>query len=289
MDADLLGLALAAGMVAAFNPCGFAMLPAYLALVVHGESGGKPGAVWRALVASAAMALGFLAVFTLFGLLTVAVAATVQRFLPYATVLVGIALTALGVWLLCGREPPGLALGRAGGWAPTKRLGSMFGYGVSYALASLSCTAGPFLAVTASSLRSSSPVSTVAVHAAYAAGIALVVSVLAVAVALASGAVIERMRRVLPAVNRLSGAIMVLVGLYVAYYGSYELRLLGGRGAPGDPLISAAGRLQRALAGWVYQSGSRWWLLALVAVIALAAAGRMRQSRRRPPAARLSR
>ena len=32
-----MGLAFAAGLVAALNPCGFAMLPAYLALVVRGE------------------------------------------------------------------------------------------------------------------------------------------------------------------------------------------------------------------------------------------------------------
>ena len=34
MQQDLVGLAFAAGLVAALNPCGFALLPAYLALVV---------------------------------------------------------------------------------------------------------------------------------------------------------------------------------------------------------------------------------------------------------------
>jgi cytochrome c biogenesis protein CcdA len=34
VDQDLVGLAFGAGLVAALNPCGFAMLPAYLALVV---------------------------------------------------------------------------------------------------------------------------------------------------------------------------------------------------------------------------------------------------------------
>lgn len=37
MDTGVVGFALAAGLLAAFNPCGFAMLPAYLALVVLGE------------------------------------------------------------------------------------------------------------------------------------------------------------------------------------------------------------------------------------------------------------
>jgi cytochrome c biogenesis protein CcdA len=36
VDTSTLGFALAAGLVAALNPCGFAMLPSYLTLVVLG-------------------------------------------------------------------------------------------------------------------------------------------------------------------------------------------------------------------------------------------------------------
>ena len=41
MNSDLIGLAFAAGTVAAFNPCGFAMLPAYLTLVIQREGGSQ--------------------------------------------------------------------------------------------------------------------------------------------------------------------------------------------------------------------------------------------------------
>lgn len=288
MNSELVTLALAAGMVAAFNPCGFAMLPAYLTLVVQRDDGGPLAAVARALAATGVMALGFLAVFGGFGVLTVSVASTVQRYLPFVTVAVGVTLVALGIWLLAGRELTGVRvgrLGRDGRWAPTAGLGSMFGYGVGYAIASLSCTVGPFLAVTGAGLRSGSAVGAVAVYVAYAAGIALVVGVLAVAVAVASAATVERLRRVLPFVNRISGAIMVAVGLYVAYYGWFELRLFGG-GSAEDPVIAAAGRVQRVLAGWVYQHGALPWLLAL-AVLTLGAGlgwAVRRRSRRTGPA-----
>ncbi len=286
MNTDLLGLAFAAGMVAAFNPCGFAMLPAYLALVIEREEGGRLAAVGRALLASAAMSLGFLTFFSLFGLLTVSVASTVQRYLPYGTVVIGIGLVALGFWLLSGREIAGRQGGLGARWAPTARLGSMFGYGIGYALASLSCTVGPFLAVTGSSLRSGTLPAALGVYVAYAAGIALVVGVLAVAVALASTAAIGRMRRILPYVNRAGGVVLVAVGLYVAYYGYYELRLFGG-GSAEDPVISAAGRVQRVLAGWVYEHGAWPWVLALagtvVAAAVLAWTGARRWRRRRHP------
>lgn len=282
MNSDLIGLAFTAGMVAAFNPCGFAMLPAYLALVVSPDEHSRLGAIGRALAATAAMALGFLAVFGTFGLLTVSLASTVQRYLPFVTVGVGTALVALGLWLLLGRELPAWSTGRGPGWAATPKVGSMVGYGVSYAIASLSCTIGPFLAVTGSSLRSGSVLAGVLVYAAYAAGIALVVGALAVAVALGSSALLARMRRVLPFVNRISGFIMVAVGLYVAYYGWFELRLFAG-GSPDDPVITAAGRLQRAVAGWVYQNGAWPWVVVLGTLIVIGAVGG-RVSRRRHPA-----
>lgn len=283
MDQSLVGLAFAAGMIAALNPCGFAMLPAYLTLVIRDDATGQLSAVARALIATAAMALGFLTVFGLFGMLTVSVASTLQRYVPYATVIIGFSLVALGVWLLCGRELKILnwdPYGGSGRLAPTARLGSMYGYGVGYAIASLSCTIGPFLAVTGGSLRGGSAAAGVMVYVAYAAGIALVVGVLAVAVALASSALVDRLRRVLPYVNRLSGVVLVLVGLYVGYYGLYEIRLFTANGNPEDPVITAAGRLQRALAGWVYEHGA-WPWLSLVGVLAAAAGAAWAWRRRR--------
>nr|WP_221218388.1 MULTISPECIES: cytochrome c biogenesis CcdA family protein [unclassified Mycolicibacterium] len=272
-------------MVAALNPCGFAMLPAYLTLVVRGDGEDlrRCAAVGRALAATAAMALGFLAVFGLFGVLTVPVATVVQRYLPYATIVIGICLVSLGIWLLTGRELTGAPMGSNWRWAPTARLGSMFGYGVGYAIASLSCTIGPFLAVTGSTIRSGSVVNGVLVYLAYAAGLALVVGVLAVGIALTSTALVDRMRQLLPYVNKFSGVVLIAVGLYVGYYGLYEIRLFSADGNPADPIIAAAGRLQGALAGWVYRTSAWPWVVALAVLIAVTAALRMRRARRDRP------
>jgi cytochrome c biogenesis protein CcdA len=279
VDQDLVGLAFGAGLVAALNPCGFAMLPAYLALVVRGDDVGRRAAVGRALTATTAMAAGFFIVFAGFGLLTVSAAATVQRYLPYGTVLIGIALVALGIWLLAGREITVLRrLARGARWAPTARLGSMFAYGISYAIASLSCTVGPFLAVTAAGLRGDSVLGGVAVYVAYAGGFTLVVGVLAVATAMASAAAVDRLRRIVPFVNRISGGLLVAVGLYVGYYGLYEIQLFSANGNPDDPVIATAGRVQGAIAGWVHQYGAWPWLLALTVLAAAVVAATWRAS-----------
>ena len=296
MDQGLIGLAFAAGLVAALNPCGFAMLPAYLLLVVQGERRGEqitPGGlapVLRALAATVGMALGFLTVFGLFGALTISAASTVQRYLPYGTVVIGVVLVGLGLWLLSGRELTALTLRplRAG-WAPNVRRGSwlasMYGYGVSYAIASLSCTVGPFLAVTAAGLRGGSVVAGVAIYLAYVAGLTLVVGVLAIAAATASSALADHLRRILPFVNRISGVLLVLVGLYVGYYGLYEVRLFSATTSvyesPQDAVITGAGHVQGVLAGWVYQHGAWPWAVALLVLLAAGLAGAWQRRARR--------
>lgn len=293
MDQGLVGLAFAAGLVAALNPCGFAMLPAYLLLVVRGQHPGERRSLvplGRALAATVGMALGFVTVFGLFGALTISAAATVQRYLPYATLVIGSVLVALGVWLLSGRELTALTPRPLGPrWAPGTRRGTwifgMYGYGVSYAIASLSCTIGPFLAVTAAGFRGGSVATGVSIYLAYVAGLTLVVGVLAIAAATAGSALADRLRRALPFVNRIGGALLVLVGLYVAYYGVYELRLFNATANPDDAVITAAGRLQGALAGWVHQHGVLPWVVALsaLAIGGFAGSRRRRARRRRHP------
>lgn len=270
MDHELLGLAFAAGLVAALNPCGFALLPAYLTFVITDASPGRPVAVARAAAVTIAMTAGFLTVFAGFGVLTVPVAGAVQRYLPFVTVIVGVTLVAVGLWLLAGYRlhmpmPPPER------WTPTTRMGSMFGYGIAYAVASLSCTVGPFLAVTAAGARSGSALDAIAVYLVYAGGFALIVGTLAIGAAFACSAVAARLRRLLPIANRVGGALVILVGLYVAYYGAYELRLFTMGGNPRDAVIAAAGRVQGTVAGWVHGHGGAPWILLLVALVCGAA------------------
>jgi cytochrome c biogenesis protein CcdA len=275
---ETLLVAVVAGMVATVNPCGFAMLPAYLTLVVTGSADRtRAQLLARAIGSSALMTLGFVAVFGLFGVVIAPVFASVQRYLPFITVVIGVALLVLGALLLAGREIT-LLVPKPRKGAPNQELGSMFGYGIAYAIASLSCTIGPFLAVAGSSLRGGDVVEGVAAFVAYAAGMGIVVTALAVATALASTAVTARARGLLPHISRIGGALLVLVGLYVTYYGVYELRLFLGDGDPADPVVDAAGTIQSALVTWLTAIGP---VPPLVVLVVLLAGGTILVRRRR--------
>jgi cytochrome c-type biogenesis protein len=258
-------LAVTAGMVAAFNPCGFALLPAYLTLLIGRGSEGNPLA--RALTASAAMTAGFVGVFGAFGLVVVPLAISLGTYLSWATVIIGIGFVGLGGWLLAGHELL-LRLPRLAGGAPTGGAASMVLYGITFAVASLSCTVAPFLAVTTSTFRAQSVGAGIAVFIAYAVGLGIVVGILALAVALAQDGVVRRLRNVLPYVNRISGGLLVIAGAYITYYGAYELRLAGGQ-ISDDPIISAATTVRGTVARVISAAGP--WVLgaALVGLVAV--------------------
>jgi cytochrome c-type biogenesis protein len=263
-------LAIAAGMAATVNPCGFAMLPAYLSAFLGAEhrQGGMQ-AFGRALAVSAALTGGFLVVFGLFGIIVTPLALSVEDKLPWVTIVIGVALVAGGIALLSGKvlslRIPKLQRGGTDGTLP-----SMFLFGVSYATASLSCTIGPFLAVTTSTFRSSNLVSGVSVFFAYALGMGVVIGALTVALSLARASIVNRFRRALPMINRVAGGLMVVAGLYVAYYGWYEIRVQ--RGIVDDPVIGRAVRIQSWLQNLVITDNPARLALTLAAVLGAALA-----------------
>jgi hypothetical protein len=224
------------------------------------------------------------AVFGLFGVAAAPFAVALQRQLPVLTVVVGVALLATGAWRLAGRSLT-LPLLTRRGRSPGTSWGSQVGYGATFALASLSCTAAPFLAVTASAIGAGGPVAVVTTYLAYAAGMGAVVGVLALASATASVGMAARMRRTGPYVARVSGALLVLAGAYVAWYGWFELRVLAGATAA-DPVVEAATGVQAAVARAVAAVGAPALAVVALAVAAVLTAAAL--LRRRARTAQLS-
>ncbi|WP_046469170.1 cytochrome c biogenesis CcdA family protein [Allosalinactinospora lopnorensis] len=277
-------IAVVAGMLAVLNPCGFALLPGYVALLVASgqDQAGTGGERWRplgrALGSTAAMTSGFVLVFASFGLVVTPLALSVERHLPWVTVIAGLALIGLGSWLLTGRDVS-LVLPKPVPGRPVRSLRWAAVYGLTYAIASLSCTIAPFLALTTSALRSASALGVIAMFLAYAAGMGVVVGVITVATALARDSVAAWLRRAMPYVTRASGALLLLSGSYVAYYGWFELRVFSGPIA--DPLVGAATRAQDGLAGRLESLGPGWVALGLLLLVAAGAATTLRRAARR--------
>jgi cytochrome c biogenesis protein CcdA len=269
IDAPL-AFAFSAGLVAAFNPCGFAMLPAYLSFFLGVDDADDAAVgVTRALRVGLLVTGGFVVVFGVVGVLVSHLSVTIEEYLPWVTIIIGIGLVVLAIAMLRGFELT-VALPKLNKGGDTRTDRSMFVFGVSYAIASLSCTLPIFLIVTATTFRNSNFASGVAAFGAYALGMGLVLMVLTVAIALTRQTLVSRLRSAVRWVNPVSAVLLLIAGAYVAYYGWYELRVRD------DPETFAGPAqwvtdLQTDIQAWIQDVGAVRLGLVLALLVTLAA------------------
>lgn len=224
IDAPL-ALAFTAGLVATVNPCGFAMLPAYLAWFVGVDADTVPSpaaGVGRALRVSGLVSVTFIVVFAAVGVLVTAGALLVIDIVPWLAIVVGVALAAAGVAMLRGWKPVVAVPQRSNGVSRRDSRGVVL-FGVSYAVASLSCTLPVFLAVVAGTITSVDLASGVAIFIAYGVGMSLVLVAVTIAVAMTRGTFVHRMRRSSRHVDRAAAVLLIVAGVYIAFYWAFTL------------------------------------------------------------------
>ena len=261
ITSDLLGIQFLRGMVATVNPCGFILLPTYLLyfLGVEAHNGvvDERASVRRALLVGSAVSAGFLLVFVVIGLLYDFVTHWVLDSSKYFTLVIGAAFLALGTAILFGYRPR-FATPHIDHGGRTRSIGSMFVYGVAYAVASLGCSLGIFLTAVIRPGRRDGLLDGVVRMVFYALGMALVVVALTVSLALATQSLLRVLRTVMRHVDQLAGAFMVLSGVYLIYY--FVVVDLGDVGAS-DPIVDAMYRWQSRI---ITALADHWQLVALV-------------------------
>jgi cytochrome c-type biogenesis protein len=218
----LLTLAFTAGLLAPVNPCGFALLPAYLTHTATGRPGAAlPERLLRSLTAGAALAAGFALTLSTAGLAISAGAYQLIRAAPWLGFTVGVLLALLGLAGLAGRGPrlrlhlPTIRSRTSGG---TVGPGRWALFGVGYAAASLACTIAVLLAVIAQAQANTSFAGQLVVLAAYAAGSIAPLLLLSAAAALAGSALSRWARAMARHQARITAALLLLTGGYVATY-----------------------------------------------------------------------
>jgi len=207
MSGGALTVAFSAGALAAFNPCGFALLPSWAAVLVSGERPGDDllGRLLRALKAAAVATLAFLAIFGVAGLAFSLGFAALGHYLPIAGLGIGLILAGLGALLLVDGHAPGLNVGRRASGGTDVR--AVFSFGVAYALGSLSCVLPVFLLTLG--IAAGQPLATrVGGFVGFALGMGTVLALVAVAAAV-TGEGAQRVRTLLRIVPRLAGAVVL--------------------------------------------------------------------------------
>jgi len=239
------GYAFGAGMLAAVNPCGFAMLPAYLALylgAVPQAGRSLPRRLGEALAVGIAVSLGFLILFVLAGLVVAAGGRLLLPIMPWVGLTIGSVLIILGLLLLLGRtlnpiifeeladrlgqharmQPGSTSRSTAGAADPPasalRAAQGFFLFGLAYGLASLSCTLPVFMVAAGSALVSGSVGRGLVQLLSYGLGMASVVLALTLALAFVKTGLVAILRRAIPYVQVASAGLLIFAGIAIVLY-----------------------------------------------------------------------
>ena len=227
------GYAFVAGMVASVNPCGFVLLPAYLAYYLGDDPERGPGShrpMIRALAVSATVAASFAVLFGFAGLLAGLAADSLTSVLPWLGTAVGVGLILLAGILASGHElttsfGPRMAQ-RLRTATRNRGLRGYAAYGAAYGLASLGCTLPVFLAVVGTSFQVHGLAAATGQFVLFGLGMGAVLAVLTVATAGFGDGLIRRARTLGRHIGWASAAILWLAGAYIVYYWLTAIRLL---------------------------------------------------------------
>ena len=221
----IFGFTYAAGMVSTVNPCGFAMLPAYLGLYLGAaDSGGGlatvPSKLRQAAVVGLLVTAGMLLLFGSVGVVLSAGLTAVRSVIPWLGLIIGVVLAFAGAWIMLGGKLNIGAFSRAAahmGDARQVNLKSYFLFGLSYGTASLSCTLPIFIAVVGFGTTSSF-LTSLGQFVLYGLGMGTVILVLTLGMAVFKGAMVGGLRKALPYIQPVSAAIMLVAGAYIVFY-----------------------------------------------------------------------
>jgi len=211
MDAAEIAFALSAGAFTVVSPCGYPVLIAYLSYYA-----GSKIAIRKAFVGASLVAVGFLTVFVVIGLLPAVVGRVVFHYVPMLIVVAGIVVVAIGVVTLFGVK---LSI-RLHSLIPTRQSGlrGQYLFGIAFGMAAAGCPAPIFLTIILLAMTSGGIVEVVSTFLIYALGMGVSVIASGVLVVTARQTFMKRLAGMKPWFDRISGAIMIVVGIYMIYY-----------------------------------------------------------------------
>lgn len=220
MDLGPLTLALAAGGLSTINPCGFAMLPAYLGFYVGADEDQLPSATSRTaqgLKTGLMVTAGFLLVFGLVGLPITYGATRIVRAIPWFGMALGVTLLVVGIATFFGRKIS-MTINNPIRPEQNRKPKTMFLFGIGYGIASLGCTLPVFLAVIGASLATQGAGGALLVLVAYGLGMAIMLILFSTGAALVRDGLVRSVRKIMPYMGRITGAMLTVAGLYLTYY-----------------------------------------------------------------------
>ncbi len=213
MSFDLSGLTLifTAGGLALLSPCGFPMLPGYISYYM-----GRKASLEKAVSGGVACTLGLLAVFSAIGVGVSTLGSFVSRYIPLLELVAGLIVIIMGISMIVEiRFPTFFTTLRA------PKQGGLIGfflYGVVYGLAALGCSVPIFFSIFFYAVATGGALYGITTFVVYAMGMGLPIIVTSVLVAKTKKLLLERLLKMIPWFQKISGLVLITIGAYLIYF-----------------------------------------------------------------------
>jgi len=212
------------GMAAAFNPCGAAMLPAYIgfqlgtyksgenliSLMIHGISFGLLST------------LGFISLFSLVGVILITGGYFIGKFLPIFGLITGLSICGIGIWLVFTNTNISIQSASKVNLGNTQGIWNMYIFGIGYGIASLSCALPLFLVavglIAGTSLSSGKIIETIIGCIIYGLGMGVVLILTSIGTIFFKQAISATINKLMKYIEIIGKLGMIVAGSYLIYY-----------------------------------------------------------------------
>jgi cytochrome c biogenesis protein CcdA len=186
------------------------MLPGYISYYM-----GSKASLGKAVPSGVACTLGLVTVFSVIGAMASILGSLINPYIPLLELVAGLATILLGVSMLIEIRFPSFSLPIK---APKRRgFIGLFLYGAVYGLATLGCSAPVFFAILFWAIAGGGLLNGIITFIAYAVGMGLPLILTTILLAMAKELALRRMVRMLPWLRRISGAVLIIIGVYLTY------------------------------------------------------------------------
>jgi cytochrome c biogenesis protein CcdA len=219
-----IGFAFSAGIVAAFNPCGVVMLPAYIGYQLGAvtETDNPLKAVSQGIGLGLMATAGFVTFSLVVGFVVTITGGYIVSIFPIAGLAVGIIIMTTGAWLTITNRHITLTFVSRIGLNNKRGYRGVFIFGILYAISSLGCAFPIFLAavgiLSGNQLGNMNFLESMARFVSYGLGMGLVLTTATLGVVLFRDIVSQFIRKIIPLVGFLGNIFLLLSGLYLVYY-----------------------------------------------------------------------
>lgn len=207
------------GVLAFLAPCAVALLPGYIVAFISRNSEGNPSLgkrLGRGLKLAMLSILGILVIYAIAGVLIIVAAQILKEYMKWITVGMGGLLTILGLLMIMGKNISFSVNLRN----PTDRSEAIEAlvFGIAYAIGALGCLFPLFLVVATQAMSAETALEGASYIGAYFAGISSMMIGAILLSTFAKDLLMKYLRKILPHMERITGILLILAGIYVIYY-----------------------------------------------------------------------